>query len=156
VQEAVQLPYRPGGMAQAAAVSPVGQTTGSLGARPPISFSNSHAAALAHQANTIVKPIQDQSNAQSNAQSLEQEQPKHVVVQIRTVFMDEQMQAKAVELAKYACTHKEMAGSPRSIAGCLKKAFDELYGPAWHCVVGRSFGSFVTHGIKIKLYELLH
>lgn len=23
--------------------------------------------------------------------------------------------------------------------------FDALYGPAWHCIVGKSFGSFVTH-----------
>lgn len=23
--------------------------------------------------------------------------------------------------------------------------FDSAYGPAWHCVVGKSFGSFVTH-----------
>ncbi|KAJ0896346.1 putative dynein ATPase [Helianthus annuus] len=27
---------------------------------------------------------------------------------------------------------------------CLQK-FDCLYGPAWHCIVGTSFGSYVTH-----------
>lgn len=25
--------------------------------------------------------------------------------------------------------------------------FDEKRGPTWHCIVGRNFGSFVTHGI---------
>lgn len=24
--------------------------------------------------------------------------------------------------------------------------FDERRGPTWHCIVGRNFGSFVTHG----------
>lgn len=56
------------------------------------------------------------------------------------------MQAKAIELAKEACMSEKMSVSPREIAGHLKLAFDEMYGPAWHCVVGRSYGSFVTHG----------
>ncbi|KAG8492433.1 hypothetical protein CXB51_009719 [Gossypium anomalum] len=34
---------------------------------------------------------------------------------------------------------------PTQVAMCLKKEFDALYGPAWHCIVGKSFGSFVTH-----------
>ncbi|GMY31785.1 dynein light chain LC6, flagellar outer arm-like [Fagus crenata] len=35
--------------------------------------------------------------------------------------------------------------NPTHLARALKKEFDSLYGPAWHCVVGTSFGSFVTH-----------
>ncbi|KOM43607.1 dynein light chain, cytoplasmic-like [Vigna umbellata] len=31
------------------------------------------------------------------------------------------------------------------IARALKKEFDTKYGLAWHCVVGKSFGSFVSH-----------
>ncbi|THU48888.1 hypothetical protein C4D60_Mb06t03740 [Musa balbisiana] len=30
--------------------------------------------------------------------------------------------------------------------------FDSLYGPAWHCIVGRSFGSYVTHTLGGFLY----
>ncbi|KAH9650751.1 hypothetical protein KPL70_026494 [Citrus sinensis] len=30
--------------------------------------------------------------------------------------------------------------------------FDDAYGPAWHCVVGKSFGSFVTHSPAGFLY----
>lgn len=77
-------------------------------------------------------------------------------VQVRTVFMDEQMQAKAIELAKEACMNEKMSVSPREIAGHLKLAFDELYGPAWHCVVGRSYGSFVTHGISNEYLRHLY
>ncbi|KAJ1401899.1 Dynein light chain, type 1/2 [Sesbania bispinosa] len=39
--------------------------------------------------------------------------------------------------------------SPKSInthlARALKKEFDSSYGLAWHCVIGKSFGSFVSH-----------
>ncbi|TKY49099.1 Dynein light chain [Spatholobus suberectus] len=31
------------------------------------------------------------------------------------------------------------------IARALKKEFDSKYGLAWHCVIGKSFGSFVSH-----------
>jgi hypothetical protein len=30
--------------------------------------------------------------------------------------------------------------------------FDKTYGPAWHCIVGSSFGSFVTHSVGGFLY----
>ncbi|XP_043696909.1 dynein light chain-like [Telopea speciosissima] len=38
------------------------------------------------------------------------------------------------------------------LALSLKKEFDASYGPAWHCVVGKSFGSFVTHSLGGFLY----
>ena len=65
---------------------------------------------------------------------------------MRTVFMTEDRQLKAIQLAKEACLNEKMQTSPRDIAGHIKMGFDALYGPCWHCIVGRSFGSFVTHG----------
>ncbi|CAI0377813.1 unnamed protein product [Linum tenue] len=35
--------------------------------------------------------------------------------------------------------------NPTRLAVCLEKEFDGAYGPAWHCITGKSFGSFVTH-----------
>ncbi|PWA49015.1 wall-associated kinase family protein [Artemisia annua] len=32
------------------------------------------------------------------------------------------------------------------------KEFDGVYGPAWHCIVGLNFGSFVTHSVGGFLY----
>lgn len=34
----------------------------------------------------------------------------------------------------------------------IKKAFDTQFGPTWHCVVGRAFGSYVTHETKHFIY----
>lgn len=33
-----------------------------------------------------------------------------------------------------------------------KQEFDKVYGPTWHCIVGTSFGSFVTHSRGCFLY----
>ncbi|KAL9166651.1 hypothetical protein ABFS82_05G044200 [Erythranthe guttata] len=49
-----------------------------------------------------------------------------------------------------------MPNSPKidtkHLALSLKKEFDTTYGPAWHCIVGTSFGSYVTHSIGGFLY----
>ena len=34
----------------------------------------------------------------------------------------------------------------------IKKEFDKKYGPTWHCIVGRNFGSYVTHETKHFIY----
>ena len=33
----------------------------------------------------------------------------------------------------------------KDIAAYIKKEFDKTYNPTWHCIVGRNFGSYVTH-----------
>lgn len=66
-------------------------------------------------------------------------------VQIKNVDMPEEMQVRAVDLAKEALGEQL---SPREIAGVVKKEFDRLYGPTWHCIVGKAYGSFVTHGME--------
>ncbi|CAA2969486.1 dynein light chain 1, cytoplasmic [Olea europaea var. sylvestris] len=40
----------------------------------------------------------------------------------------------------------------KRLALALKKEFDSTYGPAWHCIVGKSFGSYVTHSVGGFLY----
>ncbi|XP_019158138.1 PREDICTED: uncharacterized protein LOC109154845 [Ipomoea nil] len=42
--------------------------------------------------------------------------------------------------------------SSKHLAYNIKKEFDRVYGPAWHCIVGSSFGSFVTHSTGCFLY----
>ncbi len=33
----------------------------------------------------------------------------------------------------------------KDIAAFVKKEFDRKHGQTWHCIVGRNFGSYVTH-----------
>ncbi|KAG8489419.1 hypothetical protein CXB51_017839 [Gossypium anomalum] len=65
---------------------------------------------------------------------------------LRSADMPLAMQERAIRRAR-ALVDANNPGitKPTQVAMCLKKEFDALYGPAWHCIVGKSFGSFVTH-----------
>jgi dynein light chain LC8-type len=43
----------------------------------------------------------------------------------------------------------------QDIAAFIKKEFDKKYNPTWHCIVGRNFGSYVTHETKHFIYFYL-
>ena len=38
------------------------------------------------------------------------------------------------------------------VAKEVKLAFDEKWGGSWHCVIGKAFGSFVTHETQQFMY----
>lgn len=40
----------------------------------------------------------------------------------------------------------------KDIASFVKKEFDTKFNPSWHCIVGKSFGSYVTHESKHFVY----
>lgn len=62
---------------------------------------------------------------------------------IKNVDMAEEMQQEAIELASQALNKYNIE---KDIAAHIKKQFDNKYGTTWHCVVGKNFGSYVTHG----------
>jgi dynein light chain LC8-type len=43
----------------------------------------------------------------------------------------------------------------KDIAAYIKKEFDKKYGLTWHVIVGRNFGSYVTHETKHFIYFYL-
>ncbi|MED6195137.1 hypothetical protein PIB30_035164 [Stylosanthes scabra] len=61
------------------------------------------------------------------------------------------MQIHAVDCARKSLDSMEKFTS-KTLALSLKKEFDGVYGPAWHCIVGTSFGSYVTHSVGGFLY----
>ncbi|KAJ2904079.1 dynein light chain cytoplasmic [Zalerion maritima] len=63
--------------------------------------------------------------------------------QIKSADMTEEMQQEAIDVAKEAMTAHTVE---KDIAQFIKRRFDESRGATWHCIVGRNFGSFVTHG----------
>ncbi|XP_048549908.1 dynein light chain 1, cytoplasmic-like [Triticum urartu] len=66
----------------------------------------------------------------------------------------------ALQRRAFRCAREELAGmphfprrlEPKRLALALKKEFDTAYGAAWHCIVGTSFGSYVTHAKGGFLY----
>ncbi|ORX39253.1 dynein light chain 2, cytoplasmic-like protein [Kockovaella imperatae] len=71
---------------------------------------------------------------------------------IKNVDMSEDMSQRAIELAMQAL---EAYPVEKDTAMYMKKEFDRIYGTTWHCVVGKQFGSFVTHETKNFIYFYL-
>ena len=71
---------------------------------------------------------------------------------IKNADMSEEMQQDAVDCATQAM---EKYNIEKDIAAYIKREFDKKYNPTWHCVVGRNFGSYVTHETKVKILLLL-
>ena len=59
------------------------------------------------------------------------------------------MQQDAIDTASQAM---EKFNIEKDIAAYVKKEFDKKYGATWHAVVGRNFGSYVTHETKHFIY----
>ncbi|KAK3225925.1 hypothetical protein Dsin_005787 [Dipteronia sinensis] len=72
-------------------------------------------------------------------------------VKIVSVDMPPFMQIHAVDFARKTFDSLEKF-TAKTLALTLKREFDGVYGPAWHCIVGTSFGSFVTHSVGGFLY----
>ncbi|GMH01326.1 hypothetical protein Nepgr_003165 [Nepenthes gracilis] len=72
-------------------------------------------------------------------------------VRVVSADMPPFMQIHAVSCARK--THDSLEKfTTKTLALTLKKEFDGVYGPAWHCIAGTSFGSFVTHSVGGFLY----
>ena len=71
---------------------------------------------------------------------------------IKSADMAEDMQQDAVDCATQAL---EKYNIEKDIAAFIKKEFDKKYNPTWHCIVGRNFGSYVTHETKHFVYFYL-
>jgi dynein light chain LC8-type len=68
---------------------------------------------------------------------------------VKSVDMSETMSQESIEVAKEAMKQFNVE---KEIAQHIKKEFDTKHGPTWHCIVGRNFGSFVTHETKHFIY----
>ena len=68
---------------------------------------------------------------------------------VKNADMSEDMQQDAIECTTQAM---EKFNIEKDIAAYIKKEFDKKYNPTWHCIVGRNFGSYVTHETKHFIY----
>ncbi|XVF28290.1 hypothetical protein REPUB_Repub15cG0017300 [Reevesia pubescens] len=71
---------------------------------------------------------------------------------IKSADMKDNMQKEAVNIAISAF---EKNNVEKDVAEHIKKEFDTRHGPTWHCIVGRNFGSYVTHETNHFVYFYL-
>ncbi|URE33137.1 dynein light chain [Musa troglodytarum] len=81
----------------------------------------------------------------------QQQKEEEMNVKVRAADMSPALQKHAFRCARETLTSMPKLESKR-LALALKKEFDSTYGPAWHCIVGTSFGSYVTHSLGGFLY----
>ena len=67
-------------------------------------------------------------------------------VLIKNADMSEAMQQESLAIAAVAL---EKSSVEKDIAASIKKEFDRRHGPTWHVVVGKNYGSYVTHGMSV-------
>ncbi|CAL8094413.1 unnamed protein product [Calicophoron daubneyi] len=68
---------------------------------------------------------------------------------IKNADMSEEMQKDALDCCVSALQKFTVE---KDVAAYIKKEFDKKYNPTWHCIVGRNFGSYVTHETKNFIY----
>ncbi|CAI9762631.1 unnamed protein product [Fraxinus pennsylvanica] len=73
-------------------------------------------------------------------------------VVIKSADMKEDLQKEAVDIAIAAF---EKYSVEKEVAEHIKKMFDKKHGPTWHCIVGKNFGSYVTHETNHFVYFYL-
>lgn len=71
---------------------------------------------------------------------------------IKSADMAEDMTQEAIDVATQAI---EKFNVEKDIAAYIKKEFDKRHNPTWHCIVGRHFGSYVTHETRHFVYFYL-
>ncbi len=67
--------------------------------------------------------------------------------------MNADMSPEMIQDAReFANTAFESETQERAIATYIKREFEKKHHGLWHCIVGKNFGSFVTHETKAYIY----
>lgn len=72
---------------------------------------------------------------------------KEVIVKVKDMSDELEKDAKNVLLKAL-----ELCKSNSEIANYVKKEFDRKHNADWHCIIGNSFGSFVSHESHHLIY----
>jgi dynein light chain LC8-type len=78
-------------------------------------------------------------------------------VTVKSVDMSDEMLDDVKKLAKDSFQQSEgKTVVCRDVASTIKKECDKRFGGTWHCIVGKDFGSFVSHESKHFVYFYLN
>mmetsp|Transcript_9627 Transcript_9627/g.14501 ORF Transcript_9627/g.14501 Transcript_9627/m.14501 type:complete len:100 (+) Transcript_9627:62-361(+) len=77
------------------------------------------------------------------SQTNSSEQPEYKI-QIKREDMSDALKEYTIKVCQHA-VQSLSGGTEQELAEYIKLQFDKEHGKHWHVVVGRNFGSFVTH-----------
>eukprot|EP00744_Colponema_vietnamica_P016241 GILI01022778.1.p2 GENE.GILI01022778.1~~GILI01022778.1.p2 ORF type:complete len:140 (-),score=25.24 GILI01022778.1:89-508(-) len=70
---------------------------------------------------------------------------------IKISAMKPDIEQDCVDAASHALLERKLV-EQRAIAQFIKRELDSKYGPTWHVIVGRSFGSYLSHDDQNFVY----
>ncbi|KAJ1997911.1 hypothetical protein H4R26_005653, partial [Coemansia thaxteri] len=70
-------------------------------------------------------------------------------ITIKSIDMPDTMRDAVTAIAVKAFEDNKVE---KDIASAVKRECDKQFGPTWHVIVGRNFGSFVTHEVGHFIY----
>lgn len=97
------------------------------------------------------------SNKKSNHSTMQRDRSRRSSVAATSVLHDDDISGEikiqasdmAVDMQRVALNSAAQAiriySTEKHIAESIKQDFDQMYNPTWHCIVGRNWGSCVTH-----------
>jgi hypothetical protein len=95
----------------------------------------------------------DQEEAQKGKFKSGGKNQEKVYLQVFAEDMSEEWSKDAQKAARDAFALTISSGDVHStIADFIRKKFDREHERGWNCIVGRSFGAYVTHEIKTYIY----
>ncbi|XP_015793813.1 uncharacterized protein LOC107370326 isoform X2 [Tetranychus urticae] len=97
------------------------------------------------QSNSSLKERMDISRRLSITGSIMSDEEINRELKIQAADMSPLMQRSAIESALQAL---RLYNTEKHIAESIKQDFDRAFEPTWHCIVGRNWGSCVTHTKK--------
>ena len=75
------------------------------------------------------------------------------MVKLADANMNADMTKEMIEEAREHATKAfETESQERAIASYIKREFERKHKGVWHCIVGKNFGSYVTHETKAYIY----
>ncbi|RWS03117.1 uncharacterized protein B4U79_14488 [Dinothrombium tinctorium] len=86
--------------------------------------------------------VNERNNYSATESSTFEEEFEEETIKVEAAEMPLSMQRMAITAALEAC---RMHRTEKKIAETIKQKFDEHFGVSWHCIVGRNWGSCVTH-----------
>ncbi|TAQ86566.1 hypothetical protein B7494_g5121 [Chlorociboria aeruginascens] len=139
------------------------------------SIRTSTRATQTHEYTNSIPGLFEQNSGNMSSEKSVAEKPinpkEKLDAQIKSADMTEEMQQEAIDVAQEAMSkysiekdiaqhikktvHAPPHANHRRAGADQLKQFDDRKGATWHCIVGRNFGSFVTHETKHFIYFYL-
>nr|CAH8830127.1 unnamed protein product [Trichobilharzia regenti] len=68
---------------------------------------------------------------------------------VKNADMPEELKENVINICIEAV---EKYSVEKDVASYIKKECDRLHKPSWHCIVGKNFGSYITHEAGCFIY----